>query len=200
MAKLIIFAAATQQHEGAHEAAATHASTEAHGGAAEHAEPTALGLSATVWVSLAMLLLIAVMLWKKVPAMIGKMLDDKIAGIRQQLDEAAALRSEAEALRNEYAAKLAALDGEAAAIKARAEEEAAALVKKTEADSKELIARRQRMAEDRIGAAERAAVADVREQATRGAVAAAAALIADKHDGKADQALVDRAIADLGRA
>jgi F-type H+-transporting ATPase subunit b len=197
MANLMIFVAAPGE-AGTHEGA--HTSTEAHGGTVEHAEPTALGLSATVWVSLAMLLLIAVMVWKKVPAIVSKMLDDKIAGIRAQLDEAAALRTEAEALRNEYAAKLAALDGETAAIKARAEEEAAALVAKTEADAKDLIARRQRMADDRIGAAERAAVADVREQATRAAVVAATGLIAEKHDGKADQVLVDRAIADLGRA
>jgi F-type H+-transporting ATPase subunit b len=172
----------------------------AHGAAAGHAEPTALGLSATVWVSLAMLLLIGVMLWKKVPALVGKMLDDRIAGIRAQLDEAASLRADAEALRNEYTAKLAALDSEVAAIKARAQEEAAAVIAKSEADAKDLIARRQRMAEDRIGAAERAAVADVRQQAARAAVTAAAGLIAEKHDIKADQALVDRAIAELGRA
>jgi F-type H+-transporting ATPase subunit b len=198
MAEVLFFTAAAA-HEAAH-SDATHAGTEADGGAAaHHAEPSALGFGPGAWVAMAMLILIGIMVWKRVPALIGKMLDDKIAGIRAQLDEAAALRTEAEALRNEYAAKLAALDGESAAIKARAEEEAAMLVEKTKRDAEDLIARRQRMAEDRIGAAERAAVADVREQATRAAVAAAAGLIADKHDSGADRALVDRAIAEIGR-
>ncbi len=176
------------------------AASAAHGAAEAHAEPTALGLNATVFVSLAMLLFLGILAWKKVPALIGKMLDDKIAGIRSQLDEASTLRNEAEALRNEYAAKLAALDGEVGVIRARAEEEAASLVAKTEADAKDLVARRQRMAEDRIAAAERAAIADVRETASRAAVAAAAGLISDRLDAPGDKPLIDRAIAELGRA
>jgi F-type H+-transporting ATPase subunit b len=171
----------------------------AHGAAEAHAEPTALGLNATVWVSLAMLLFLGILAWKKVPALIGKLLDDKIAGIRAQLDEAAALRTEAEVLRNEYAAKLAALDGEAATIRARAEEEAAAVVARTEADARELVARRQQMAEDRIAAAERSAIADVRDTASRTAVAAAASLIAERNSATSDKPLVDKAISDLSR-
>ena len=62
-------------------------------------EPTALGLDATAWVALAMLVVFAIMIWKKVPAAIGKALDRKIAVIRQQLDEAAQLRAEAERAR-----------------------------------------------------------------------------------------------------
>lgn len=195
-------AAATATHEAAHDAAQTHASTEAHGGAAaeHHAEPSALGLGPGAWVAMAMLILIGIMVWKKVPAMIGRMLDGKIAAIRHQLDEAAALRTEAEALRNEYQRKLAALEGETTAIRARAEEEAAAVVARTQSDAEQLIGRRQRMAEDRIAAAERAAIADVRDRASRAAVAAAAGLIADKHGATQDKALVDRAIAEIGNA
>ena len=77
-----------------------------------HPEPTALGLDATAWVALAMIAVIAIMLWKKVPAAIGKALDKKIAGIREQLDEAAKLRAEAEALKAEYEAKAAAAGAE----------------------------------------------------------------------------------------
>ena len=86
------------------------ASTAADGGHGEapHADPAALGLNATAWVALAMLVVIAIMLWKKVPAAIGRALDKKIEGIREQLDEAKKLRAEAEALRAEYEAKSAA--------------------------------------------------------------------------------------------
>lgn len=173
----------------------------AHAGAEAHAEPAVFGiLNATVWVSLAMLLLIGVMVWKKVPAMVGAMLDSRIAAIRAQLDEAAALRREAEALRGEYQAKLAALDAEADAMRQRAEQDAAALVSKAKDDVKTLIARRQKMAEERIAAAERAAIGDVRSAAANAAVAAARDLIATGHGADADQPLVDDAIAALGKA
>ena len=72
--------------------------------------------------------------------------------------------------------------------------EAKAIVDKAKADTTAVIARRQRMAEDKIGAAERSAIADLRAMAASAAAAAAGALIADKHDAKADKALVDEAI------
>jgi F-type H+-transporting ATPase subunit b len=171
----------------------------AEAGAEAHAEPAVAGvLTATVWVSLAMLVLVGIMLWKKVPAMIAGMLDGKIAQIRSQLDEAATLRKEAEALRGEYQAKIAALDAETNSMRARAQTEADELVAKAKADATALIARRQKMAEDRIAAAERQAVADVRTSASRAAVAAAGTIIAGQHDAAADKALIDRAIADVG--
>lgn len=176
------------------------AAESAHGGAEAHADPAIAGIfNATVIVSLAMLVLIAIMVWKKVPAMIVGMLDSRIATIRSQLDEASSLRQEAEALRNEYQAKLSALDADIAAMRARAEQEAALVVSQAEADAAALVVRRQKMAEDRIAAAERTAIADVRETATRAAVAAARTLIAEGHDAGADKPLVDRAIADVGR-
>ena len=85
-------------------------------GGPPHAEPAALGLNATAWVALAMAVVIAIMLWKKVPAAIGRALDRKIEGIREQLDEAKRLRAEAEALRSEYEARQAGAAAEAAAL------------------------------------------------------------------------------------
>ena len=78
-------------------AAEAHASTEAHAGAEEHVAPSALGFDASMLVALAMLAVIALALWKKVPAMIAGALDNQIAGIRAQLDQATALRAEGEA-------------------------------------------------------------------------------------------------------
>lgn len=68
----------------------------------EGPEPTFLGLNAPAFISLAMIVVIAIIVWKKVPAAIGKALDDKIAVIRDQLAEAESLRKEAEALKAEY--------------------------------------------------------------------------------------------------
>src|SRR4051812_12286246 len=88
----------------------------------EPAEPTAFLLDAPGWVALAMLAVFGIMLWKRVPAIISKLLDGKIAAIRQQLDEAKRLRAEAEALKAEYEAKSAAAETEAAAMIERAKE------------------------------------------------------------------------------
>jgi F-type H+-transporting ATPase subunit b len=161
----------------------THATTEVPGAEA-HAKPKALGLDATMWVAVAMLVVIGLAIWKKVPAMIGAALDGQIAAIKAQLDQATNLRKEAEAIKSEY---------EARAKQAAAE----AIVSKAKADATALIARRTQSAEDKIAAAERAAVADVRASAAQAAAAAAAALIAVHHDAKTDANLVNETIAKL---
>ncbi|ALJ12990.1 F0F1 ATP synthase subunit B family protein [Sphingopyxis macrogoltabida] len=160
-----------------------------------HADPTAFGMDATVWVSIAMLVFIGILLWKGVPAMIAGMLDKRIAEISKQLNEAEQLRLDAESLKAEYEAKLADAAKEADEMRVRADAEAEALVTKAKADATALIARRKQMAEDRIAAAEATALADVRSAAAKAATEAAAKLIAEKHDAKADKALVDQAIA-----
>lgn len=173
------------------------AHTEVSGGAEHHVEPSVLGLDASMWVAIAMLVVIALLVWKKVPAAIGKSLDKKIEAIREQLAEAEALRKDAEALKAEYEAKAKAADKEAAAMVERARHEAEAIVAKAEVDAKALVARRQAMAEAKIAAEERAAVDELRATAAKAATAAATKLIAEKHGATADKALVDQAIAGL---
>lgn len=164
-----------------------------------HHAPTAFGISAPGWVALSMLVVIALMLWKKVPALVASILDQRIATIRTDLDEASKLRAEAEAMLAEAKARNAASAGDAAAIVAHAEAEATAMLAKAETDSTELVARRQKMAEDKIAAAERGAIAEVRAIAADAAARAAATIIAQQHGASADKALVDRTIAGLGR-
>ena len=176
--------------------AGTHAGTAAPSRAEEH-EASFFGLDAPFFVSLAMLIVIGIIVWKKVPAVIGKALDGQIAAIRKNLDEAKRLRAEAEALRGEYEAKSAAAAKDADDIRSHAHAEAEALLAKARADAVALIERRARMAEDKIGAAERAAIAEVRATTATVAAAAAARIIAERHDAAADRALVDKTIARL---
>ncbi len=179
--------------------AATTATTEDHGGAAAHAEPTAFGFDASGWVALAMVAVFAILIWKRVPALMAAALDKKIAGIREQLDEAAQLRAEADALKAEYEAKAAAAGAEAATMIERAQAEAAGILAKAETDAAALVERRTRMAEDKIAAAERAALDEVRAKAATAAAAAAETLIRAKLDAAADKPMVDATIAGLGR-
>ena len=177
--------------------------TVAHEGADAHAPDPAIGgaggyLNATTIVSLAMLVFILVLIWKKVPALIGGVLDARIATIRTKLDEASKLRAEAEALKAQYEGKLAAAAGEAQALRARAEEDAAQILSEAQANAVALIARREKMAQDKIAAAERTALAGIRAKTVSAATAAAATLIAANHDARADKTLVDSAIKGLG--
>lgn len=172
--------------------------TEVDAGAAKHSEPTLWGLEPYQWVSVAMLVLLLIAIFgAKVHKTIAGGLDKKIADIREQLDEAKELRAEAEALRDEYAAKIANAEKDAAAMIESAKGEADGIVAKAEADSKAIVERRKRMAEDRIAAAEREAVEDVRNRAVAAATAASRTLIGSKLDADADRALADKVIADI---
>jgi F-type H+-transporting ATPase subunit b len=162
-------------------------------------EPTFLGLNPGGWVALAMIVVFAILIWKKVPAAIGKALDSKIALIRDQLAEAEALRKEAEALKAEYEGKAAAVDKDREALLERARHEAEEIVAKAKSDAEALIERRSRMAEDKIAAEERAAVEQLRAAAAEAAAKAAAKLIAERHDATTDAQLVDRAIKEIAR-
>jgi F-type H+-transporting ATPase subunit b len=165
----------------------------------EHAAPSFYGITAPMFISAAMLVVIALLIWKKVPRAIGKALDSKIAVIRDQLAEAEALRAEAEALKAEYVAKAAAADEDRDALLERARHEAEEIVAKAKADAESLIARRGRMAEDKIAAEELAAVNQLRAATADAATRAAARLIAERRDPQIEAALVDQAIGEIAR-
>jgi F-type H+-transporting ATPase subunit b len=179
MSNLLLIAAATQ--------------------APEAAEPTALGINAGGWIALAMLVVIAILLRGKLHRTVADSLDSKIALIRDQLAEAESLRKEAEALKVEYEAKAASADKDREALLERARHEADEIVAKAKTDAEALVGRRTRMAEDKIAAEERAAVEQLRAAAADAAAKAAARLIAERHDAKTDEQLVNQAIGEIAR-
>src|SRR5690349_8624283 len=164
---------------------------------AHEAEPTALWLNPGGWVALAMLVVFAMLVWKKVHHAVGKALDSKIALIRDQLAEAEALRKEAEALKAEYEAKAASVDKDREALLERARHEADEILAKAKTDAEALVERRTRMAEDKIAAEERSAIEQLRASAADAATKAAARLIAERHDAGTDARLVDQAIREI---
>lgn len=172
-------------------------STEVDMGAAKHLNPVAFGLEPYQWVSVAMVVLIVIFIWKKVPGLIIGGLDAKIAAIREQLDEAKQLRAEAEKLRNEYADKIANAEKDAEGMMDNARKEADAIVAKAEVDAKAMVERRKQMAEDKIAAAERDAVAEVKSVAVSTAAQASRKLIAEKVDSAKGSSLADDVIASI---
>ena len=163
----------------------------------EAAEPTAWGLNAGGWVAVAMIVVILLMLVAGAPRIIAGILDSRIEGIRKQLDEAKALRAEAERLRDEYATKAREADKEAAALRAQAERQAEEIVEKARLDADALIERHKVIAADKIATAERAAVEELRAKVATAAAAAARELIAEKHGEAADRKLADQIIGGL---
>lgn len=165
---------------------------------AEHAEATLLGLGPEGWVyaGITIFFMLAIFVGKAHRKVLAA-LDAQITETRKSLDEAAAVRAEAEALLTNAKAQQAAAAQEAKGIVAHAGHEAQAIIAKAEADAAELVRRREKMAQDKISAAERAAVESLRAKSARAAAGAAHHLIAASHSAKADKALVDEAIAGL---
>ena len=166
--------------------------------AAEHVEPTSLGLTAEGWVYVGLLIFILLSIFVlKAPRLIAGMLDEHIARIRKQLDDATAIRAEAEALLADARRRQSEAASDVAAIMAQATAEAAQLVADAQTHATALVARRTRMAEDKIAAAERTATADLRARAADLATKAARSVIAAQADATTQKRLTDAAINDL---
>lgn len=163
----------------------------------EH-EATLLGLGPEGWVYAGITIFFVIAIFgAKAHRKVLAALDAQIAETRRELDEAQAIRAEAEALLASARRQQDESAKEAAEILKHASHEAEAIVAKAKADTAELVARREKMAQDKIGAAERSAVEQLRSKVAQAASLAARELISGRHTAKADKALVDEAIADL---
>ena len=148
-------------------------------------------------VTIAFLIFIGVLLYFKVPSLVGAHLDKRAAGIRKDLDDARALHDEARSILASYERKQKEVQEQAERIVETARREAMAAAEQAKADLKASITRRLAAAEDQIASAESAAVTAVRDRAVNIAVAAAAELIAAKMSAADKNGLVDKAIGEV---
>lgn len=146
-------------------------------------------------VMLAFLVFVGILVWKKVPAMLGGLLDKRAVQIKADLDEARSLRDEAKALLASYDQKHKEVQDQSARIIAAAKADAEAAAVQAKADLKESIARRLAGAKDQIASAEAAAIAAVRDQAVTVAIAAAGEVLAKQSTAASASASIDAAIA-----
>ena len=153
---------------------------------------------AEFWEAFGFVLVIAILVWKGVPKMVGKMLDQRAAVISAELSEARRLREEAATLLADYRAKAAGAEREAESIVTEARAEVARFAEASRADLKAQIARRAQAAQDRIAQAETAAMNEIRALAADAAVAAAQKLIAARMDEQRAGALIADSIKNLG--
>ena len=166
--------------------------------AAPEVEPKLLGLDAEGWVYVGITIFFVIAIFfAKAHLKVRDALDAHIANASKALDEAAAIRAEAEGFLVEAKAKLEASTKDAAQMLHHARAEAYALITKAENDTADIVARREKMAYEKIATAERAAVEQLRMRAGTAAIGTAGDVIAKSHDAGADQSLVDEAIAAL---
>ena len=109
-------------------------------------------------VLLAFLLFVGVLIYFKVPKMMGSMLDSRAEGIKSELDEARALREEAQTLLASYERKQQEVKEQADRIVTSAKAEANEAADQARADLEKSIARRMAAAEEQIDSAQAAAV------------------------------------------
>lgn len=154
-------------------------------------------LTDTDWVALAFLVFVGLLVWKKVPQMVLGALDEKADAIRNELEEAARIRSEAQALLAKYQKAQAEAEKEAAAIVEQASKEAKALAEATRVQLEELATRRTKLVEQKISQAEATALAQVRNAAIDAAVSASREVVKGTMTGDQASNLIDNGIASI---
>lgn len=151
------------------------------------------------WVAVAVVIFFALFgarLWKELCAA----LDKHGASVRAELDEASRLRKEAEQMLTDAKLRREQALSDAKALLESAHAEAMRVGEQARADAEATGKRRERMAMDRIAAAEKAAVTEVRVAAAEIATRAAAEVIRGEFTAETDAAVIDRAISGLPAA
>ena len=154
--------------------------------------------NAELWVGVGLLIFLGILVAAGVPKIAARALDAKALKIQSDLDEAARLRAEAEALLAQIRKEKADAEAQAAEMMAQAEADARRLEVETKAKLEETLARRQKMAEARIAQAEAQASAEVKAAAADLAAQAAEVVLTKRLSAVKTDPLVDRAISQLG--
>ncbi|MFZ5964596.1 F0F1 ATP synthase subunit B [Thalassococcus sp. BH17M4-6] len=150
-------------------------------------------------VLLAFILFIVVLIYYNVPSMLMSMLDKRADGIQSELDEARALREEAQTLLASYERKQREVQEQADRIVAQAREEAEIAAEEAKADIAKTLERRLAAANDQIASAEASAVREVRDRAVTVAVQAAKDVVAKQMTASDANKLIDDAIDQVGK-
>lgn len=151
-----------------------------------------------LWVAVGLVLFFVIVVVAKVPALIAGALDAKAAKIQSDLDEAARLRAEAEAMLAQIRKEKAEAEQQAKAMLEAAEEEAVRLQAEAETRLAESITRREQLAERRIAQAEAQATAEVKAAAAEQAAATAERILTARLAAGAEDPLLDQAIDQIG--
>ncbi|WP_208347196.1 F0F1 ATP synthase subunit B [Pseudaestuariivita rosea] len=145
-------------------------------------------------VLISFLVFIGILIYFKVPKIIGDLLDKRAASIQSELDEAKALREEAAKIFADYERKQKEVQEQSERIVTKARQEAEEAAEQAKKDLEQTVARRLQAAEEQIASAEASAVKEVRDQAIIVSVAAAKDVIAKQMTADTANTLINDAI------
>lgn len=150
------------------------------------------------WITVSLVIFLAIAAKIGLAPTLAK-LDARAERIRKELEEAQALREEAQKLVADHKRRQREALKDAEEIVEAAKAEAKSVRAAAERELEETIKRREQLALDKIAQARAAAEASLRRQAAELAVAAAGRLIADNLDQQRQAALTEQSIAEIGR-
>lgn len=150
-------------------------------------------------VLIAFLIFVGILLYARVPGRLAGLLDRRATVIAAELEEARALREEAQSILASYERKSREVSEQAARIVADARAEAEAAARQAKAELAATLARRLAAAEDQIASAEASAVREVRDRAVDVAVAAARDVIGRSMTAEDGGRLIDSSISEIER-
>lgn len=145
-------------------------------------------------VTLAFLLFVGILVYFRVPQIVGGLLDKRAEGIRNDLAEARRLREEAQEIYASYERRQREVKSQADDIVANARREAVSEAEKAKKALQLSIERRLKAAEEQIASAEAEAVRAVRDRAIQTAVTAAAEILGKQATAEQRAAGIDKAI------
>ncbi len=151
------------------------------------------------WVVLAFILFF-VLFGRRLWGVLAGTLDARAVAVKTELEEASRLRREAEAMLRDAEKQRTDALADARALIEGAQAEASRVSAAAAVEAEASARRREQMAIDRIAAAEKAAVDDVRMAAAEIATAAARQVMAEGVTADVDAGLIDQAIAQLPSA
>ncbi len=149
------------------------------------------------WVAIASLLFVALIVYLKVPAMVGEALDKRAKEIADELNAARQLRDEAQSLLASYQRHTANAEKEVEEIVEQAQAEAARLSVENQASLVAQAERRSKMVEEKIAQAEAQAIQEVRAAAVDAAITAARTLITAQLGPEKARELIAQSITDV---
>ena len=145
-------------------------------------------------VLIAFVIFVGILVYFRVPTILGGMLDNRAETIRKELEEARALREEAQTLLADFERKQRDVQDQARHIVAQAKADSEAAAEQAKKDLETSIARRMQAAEDQIASAEASAVKEVRDRAIAVATAAAAEVVKQQMSEQDAAAMIDESM------
>ncbi|MEX0859616.1 MAG: ATP F0F1 synthase subunit B [Cucumibacter sp.] len=155
-----------------------------------------MAIDAAFFALVALVIFIGVIIYLKLPGRITAMLDERSKKIAADLEAAARLREEAQALLAEYERKRKAAEDEAAEIIEAAREDANRLTREAAISLADLVVRRTKAVEEKIALAEAQAIAEVMARSADLAVEAARLVLSEQMKNKSEE-FVAQAIRDI---